>query len=44
MYVRSGCFFGTLDEFIAEVEKRHAGTKYERQYKLSVELAKAAFE
>jgi len=44
MYVRSGCFFGTLDEFMQAVNSKHSDTKFERQYKLAVELAKAAFE
>lgn len=43
IYVRSGCFFGTEQEFIEAVEKKHAGTKYETQYKLALQLAKATF-
>ena len=40
MYVRAGCFFGTLDEFVAQVKETHSGTKYERQYLSAVDLAK----
>ena len=44
IYVRSGCFFGTVDEFMQAVHRKHSDTKFERQYKLAVELAKTAFE
>ena len=40
MFVRAGCFFGTLDEFVAQVKEKHSGTKYERQYLSAVDLAK----
>ena len=40
MYVRAGCFFWTLDEFVAQVKETHSGTKYERQYLSAVDLAK----
>ena len=44
IYVRSGCFFGTEQQFLDAVQKTHTSTKYERQYLLALELAKAAFE
>ena len=44
MYVRAGCFFGTLDEFAARVKKVHAGTRYEKEYLAAVELAKIVLE
>lgn len=44
IYVRSGCFFGTEQEFTQAVDTKHAGTKYQRQYQLALELAKATFE
>ena len=44
IYVRSGCFFGTEQEFTQAVDTKHARTKYQRQYQLALELAKAAFE
>lgn len=40
MFVRAGCFFGTLDEFVARVKEVHIGTRYEREYLAAVELAK----
>lgn len=40
MFVRSGCFFGTLTEFIARVKEVHVGTKFEKEYLVACELAK----
>ena len=40
MFVRAGCFFGTLGKFIAKVKETHGGAKYERQYLSAVDLAK----
>lgn len=39
-FVRAGCFFGTLYEFVERVKKVHTGTKFEREYLAAVELAK----
>lgn len=38
--VRCGCFSGSLQEFVNQVEKTHGGSRYEKEYKLAVELAK----
>lgn len=43
-FVRAGCFFGTLDEFVERVKKVHAETKFEREYLAAVELAKIVLE
>lgn len=43
-FVRAGCFFGTLDEFVERVKKVHAGTKFEREYIAAVDLAKIVLE
>ena len=43
-FVRAGCFFGTFDEFAAEVKETHGGTKFEREYLASLELAKIVLE
>ena len=43
-FVRTGCFFGTLDEFVERVKKVHARTKFEREYLAAVELAKIVLE
>ena len=40
MFVRAGCFFGTLPEFIERVKEVHAGTKFEKEYLMACELAK----
>lgn len=44
MFVRAGCFFGTMDEFIDRVKKVHKGTKYEKEYLMACELAKVVLE
>ena len=43
-FVRAGCFFGTLDEFVERVKKVHAGTKFEREYLAAVKLAKIVLD
>ena len=42
--VRCGCFSGSLQEFVNKVEETHKGSKYEKEYKLAVELAKVCIE
>ena len=44
MFVRAGCFFGTLTEFIARVKEVHAGTKFEKEYLIACELAEVVLE
>lgn len=44
MFVRAGCFFGTLTEFVARVKEVHAGTKFEKEYLMACELAKVVLE
>lgn len=44
MYVRAGCWFSSLDEFVERVKKAHGGTKYEKEYLTAVELAKIVLE
>ena len=44
MYVRAGCWFSSLDEFIERVKEAHGGTKYEKEYLAAVELAKIVLE
>ena len=43
IFVKCGCFFGTIAEFEAKVEKTHKGTRHERDYKALVEFAKVKF-
>ena len=38
--VRCGCFSGSLQEFVNQVEETHGGSRYEKEYKLATELAK----
>ena len=44
MYVRAGCWFSSLDEFVERVKEAHGGTKYEKEYLAAVELAKIVLE
>lgn len=44
IYVSCGCFYGSISEFEKAVEKTHAGTKHERDYKLAIELAKSRIQ
>lgn len=40
IYVSCGCFTGDIEKFEKAVEEEHKGTKYEKTYKLAIELAK----
>lgn len=40
-FVRAGCFFDTFDVFMERVHLEYAGTKFEKEYVLAIELAKA---
>ncbi len=40
-FVRAGCFFDTFDVFMERVHLEYAGTKFEKEYELAIELAKA---
>ena len=43
IYVRAGCWFGGIDEFVARVHKVHAGTQHETDYIAFAEFARARF-
>ena len=43
IFVRCGCFRGTLDEFEKKVKDTHQGNKHERDYLALVEFAKIKF-
>ena len=43
IYVRAGCWFGGIDEFIARVHAVHAGTQHETDYIALAEFARARF-
>ena len=43
IFVQCGCFFGTIDEFVAKVKETHKGNEHERDYLAMVEFAKIKF-
>lgn len=43
IYVKCGCFFGTLDEFDAKVEQTHGDNKHGKVYKAVIEVIKLRF-
>lgn len=42
--VRCGCFFGTIDEFLAKVKETHGDSKHAKVYRAAVEVARAQIE
>ena len=44
MFVRAGCWFSSLDEFVERVKDVHGGTKHEKEHLAAVELAKIVLE
>jgi hypothetical protein len=38
--VSCGCFTGTIDEFIEKVKETHGDSKFAREYRAAVKLAK----
>lgn len=44
VFVRCGCFNGTLEEFETKVKQTHQGNKHEKDYMAMIEFAKAKFE
>jgi len=40
VYVRTGCFFGPLNEFIEAVEKTHGDGIHGKEYRAAIEMAK----
>ncbi len=41
IHVRCGCFYGTLEEFAAKVEKEHGDSQHGKSYKAAIEFIKA---
>ena len=41
VHVRCGCFYGTLEEFAAKVEKEHGDSQYGKSYKAVIAFIKA---
>ena len=44
VFVRCGCFGGTLDEFKTKVKETHKGNKHEKDYLALIQFAKIKFE
>lgn len=44
VFVRCGCFKGTLEGFEAKVKESHKGNKHERDYLALIQFAKIKFE
>ena len=42
--VKCGCFYGTIDEFLAKVELTHRNNKHGQAYRIAAELAKAQID
>ena len=40
IYVECGCFSGTMDEFLAAVQKTHGNNRFGREYRVAMKLAK----
>jgi hypothetical protein len=43
IHVRSGCWFGTKDEFQEQVFKVHGENRHAKEYTLAVQLAEIKF-
>ena len=41
VYVRRGCFFGSIDEFRAAVDRKHGGGNHAREYRAAIALIEA---
>ena len=44
VFVRCGCFRGTLEEFESKVKETHRGTKHEKNYLALIQFAKIKFD
>ena len=44
VYVKCGCFFGTVDEFASKVKDTHGDNKYANQYLKVIDFANKYFE
>jgi hypothetical protein len=38
LYLRAGCFFGTVAEFVAKLEKTHGANQHAQEYRAALEL------
>jgi hypothetical protein len=44
VYVKCGCFFGTMDEFASKVKDTHGDNKYANQYLKVIDFVDKFFE
>ena len=44
VYVKCGCFFGTVDEFASKVKDTHGGNKFANQYLKVIDFVNKYFE
>lgn len=44
VYVKCGCFFGTVDEFASKVKDTHGDNKYANQYRKVIDLVNKYFD
>ena len=44
IFVKTGCFFGSDEEFLKAVAKKHQDNKHSKQYQNAIMLAKISFE
>ena len=44
LFVRCGCFRGTIDEFAAKVKETHRDNKHAKDYQLLIDFAKKKYE
>ena len=43
IFVKCGCFFGSIDEFAEKVKKTHGDNKHAQAYRLLIDFAKQKF-
>ena len=43
IFVKCGCFKGSIEEFEAKVKETHQGNEFEKQYLVLIKLAKIRF-
>ena len=42
--IKCGCFYGSLEDFVKQVEKTHGDNKFGREYRAIIEVIKAKFD
>jgi uncharacterized protein YjbI with pentapeptide repeats len=44
LFVRAGCFFGSVDKFEAQVKEAHGGSNHGKEYAAAIVMMKAHFD